>query len=78
MYVSFVLPIWGHLSQTNLTEASSIAIWDKNRLVVGTAVIVWTTNVLVIITLGKSVRSHLTNIPESHTNVICIRYRAGE
>jgi hypothetical protein len=75
---SSVFLIWGHLSQTNLTEASSIAIWNKNRLVVGTAIIVWATNVSFII-LGKlSSLPHITNVPESHTNVICIRYCAGE
>ncbi|KAF8491205.1 hypothetical protein F5888DRAFT_1807608 [Russula emetica] len=46
------LPIWGHLSQTNLTEASRIAIWNKNRLVVGTAITVWATNASVVI-FGK-------------------------
>ena len=45
---------------TKLIEASSIAIWNKNRFVVGTAIIVWVTNV-VVITLGKLV-SLLTNI----------------
>jgi hypothetical protein len=53
MYVSVSL-IWVHLSQTNPTEASSIAIWNKHRLVVGIAIIVCATNVSVII-LGKLV-----------------------
>jgi hypothetical protein len=78
MYVSSVFPIWLHISQTNFTEASSIAIWNKNRLVVGTAIIVWATNVSVII-LGKlAPLPHPTDVPESHTNVICISYHTGE
>lgn len=64
MYVFFCHSDWGHSSQTNLTEASSIAIWNKNRLVVGIAIIVWATNVLVIIS-GKLVPLlHLTIVPE--------------
>ena|SRR6267154_2547403 len=52
MYVFLCPSDLGSYFPTNLTDASSIAIWNKNRLVVGIAIIVWVTNVLVI--LGKS------------------------
>ena len=77
---SSVLSIRSHISQTNLTEASSVAIWNKNRLVVGTAIVVWATNVSLAIILGKLALSLILLMfrnPLQVTNVI-YRYRAGE
>ncbi len=46
---------------TELIEASSIAIWNKKKFVVGITIIVWATNV-VVITLGKLIPPSLTNV----------------
>jgi hypothetical protein len=62
---------------TTLIEASSIAIWNNNKLVMGIAIIVWVTNVSVII-LGKFLPiPSPTDVPDTHTNLIFYQVSCG-
>ena len=60
-----------------LINAASIAIWNKNKVVVTLTIIVWGTSV------GFHLRSKSLPLApvedlESHINVTCDSYRAGE
>lgn len=61
---------------TKLIEASSVAIWNNNKLVIGIAITAWVANVSVII-LGKFLLLSPTEVPESHTNVIFYQVSCG-
>jgi hypothetical protein len=61
---------------TKLIEASSVAIWNNNKLVIGVAITAWVVNVSVII-LGKFLLLSPTEVPGSHTNVIFYQVSCG-